>query len=308
MLKVSASPHITGNMTTQKIMLLVIIALLPSLLTGIVMFGLKALILSVVCIVGCVAMEAVCRIIMKRQQTVADLSAALTGTLLAMNLPPDLPVWQALIGCFVAIVIVKQLFGGLGQNFANPAIVARIVLMLSFTSNMTTWSATRFMSESDAVTGATPLISGNASYIDLLIGNIKGCIGEVCAIGLIIGGIFLIVAKIISPAAPLAFIGSVAALEFIVGNDPIYHILSGGLLLGAFFMATDYVTTPITAKGKLIFGLGCGIITFVIREYGGYPEGVSFSILLMNIVTPYIDSFTAPKIIGAVKTEKEAKK
>ena len=308
MLKVSASPHITGNMTTQKIMLLVIIALLPSLLTGIVMFGLKALILSVVCIVGCVAMEAVCRIIMKRQQTAADLSAALTGTLLAMNLPPDLPVWQALIGCFVAIVIVKQLFGGLGQNFANPAIVARIVLMLSFTSNMTTWSATRFMSESDAVTGATPLISGNASYIDLLIGNTKGCIGEVCAIGLIIGGIFLIVAKIISPAAPLAFIGSVAALEFIVGNDPIYHILSGGLLLGAFFMATDYVTTPITAKGKLIFGLGCGIITFVIREYGGYPEGVSFSILLMNIVTPYIDSFTAPKIIGAVKTEKEAKK
>lgn len=308
MLKVSASPHITGNMTTQKIMLLVIIALLPSLLTGIVMFGLKALILSVVCIVGCVAMEAVCRIIMKRQQTVADLSAALTGTLLAMNLPPDLPVWQALIGCFVAIVIVKQLFGGLGQNFANPAIVARIVLMLSFTSNMTTWSATRFMSESDAITGATPLISGNASYIDLLIGNTKGCIGEVCAIGLIIGGIFLIVAKIISPAAPLAFIGSVAALEFIVGNDPIYHILSGGLLLGAFFMVTDYVTTPITAKGKLIFGLGCGIITFVIREYGGYPEGVSFSILLMNIVTPYIDSFTAPKIIGAVKTEKEAKK
>ncbi|MBO5383496.1 MAG: RnfABCDGE type electron transport complex subunit D [Ruminococcus sp.] len=308
MLKVSASPHITGNMTTQKIMLLVIIALLPSLLTGIIMFGLKALILSVVCIVGCVAMEAVCRIIMKRQQTVADLSAALTGALLAMNLPPDLPVWQALIGCFVAIVIVKQLFGGLGQNFANPAIVARIVLMLSFTSNMTTWSATRFMSESDAVTGATPLISGNASYIDLLIGNTKGCIGEVCAIGLIIGGIFLIVAKIISPAAPLAFIGSVAALEFIVGNDPIYHILSGGLLLGAFFMATDYVTTPITAKGKLIFGLGCGIITFVIREYGGYPEGVSFSILLMNIVTPYIDSFTAPKIIGAVKTEKEAKK
>jgi len=308
MLKVSASPHITGNMTTQKIMLLVIIALLPSLLTGIIMFGLKALILSVVCIVGCVAMEAVCRIIMKRQQTAADLSAALTGTLLAMNLPPDLPVWQALIGCFVAIVIVKQLFGGLGQNFANPAIVARIVLMLSFTSNMTTWSATRFMSESDAVTGATPLISGNASYIDLLIGNTKGCIGEVCAIGLIIGGIFLIVAKIISPAAPLAFIGSVAALEFIVGNDPIYHILSGGLLFGAFFMATDYVTTPITAKGKLIFGLGCGIITFVIREYGGYPEGVSFSILLMNIVTPYIDSFTAPKIIGAVKTEKEAKK
>lgn len=307
MLKVSASPHITGNMSTQKIMLLVIIALLPSLITGIVMFGVKALILSVACIAGCVVTEALCRIIMKREQTVSDLSAALTGTILAMNLPPDLPVWQALIGCFVAIAIVKQLFGGLGQNFANPAIVARIVLMLSFTSNMTTWSATRFMTDNDAVTGATPLISGDASYIDLLIGNTKGCIGEVCSLGLIIGGVFLIVTRIISPAAPLAFIGIFAALEFIAGNDPIYQVLSGGLLLCAFFMATDYVTTPITTKGKFIFGLGCGIITFVIREYGGYPEGASFAILLMNIVTPYIDNFTAPKIIGAVKPEKEAK-
>jgi len=178
--------------------------------------------------------------------------------------------------------------------------------MLSFTSNMTTWSATRFMTDSDAVTGATPLISGDASYIDLLIGNTKGCIGEVCSLGLIIGGVFLIVTRIISPAAPLAFIGIFAALEFIAGNDPIYQVLSGGLLLCAFFMATDYVTTPITTKGKFIFGLGCGIITFVIREYGGYPEGASFAILLMNIVTPYIDNFTAPKIIGAVKPEKEA--
>ena len=302
MLKVSASPHITSSMTTQKVMLYVIIALLPSLVTGIVMFGIKALILTLVCIAGSVAMEGLCRIIMKREQTITDLSAAVTGMLLAMNLPPELPLWQALIGCFVAVVIAKQLFGGLGQNFANPAILGRIVLMLSFTSNMTSWTATKFM-EGDAVTGATPLVSENASYTDLLIGNTKGCIGEVCAIGLIIGGLFLIFTKIISPAAPIAFIGSVAVLELIVGNDPLYHILSGGLLLGAFFMATDYVTTPITAKGKFIFGLGCGIITFIIREYGGYPEGVSFSILLMNILTPYI----APKIIGAVKPEKEVK-
>lgn len=306
MLKVSASPHITSSMTTQKVMLYVIIALLPSLVTGIVMFGIKALILTLVCIAGSVAMEGLCRIIMKREQTITDLSAAVTGMLLAMNLPPELPLWQALIGCFVAVVIAKQLFGGLGQNFANPAILGRIVLMLSFTSNMTSWTATKFM-EGDAVTGATPLVSENASYTDLLIGNTKGCIGEVCAIGLIIGGFFLIFTKIISPAAPIAFIGSVAVLELIVGNDPLYHILSGGLLLGAFFMATDYVTTPITAKGKFIFGLGCGIITFIIREYGGYPEGVSFSILLMNILTPYIDAFTAPKIIGAVKPEKEVK-
>lgn len=306
MLKVSASPHITSSMTTQKVMLYVIIALLPSLVTGIVMFGIKALILTLVCIAGSVAMEGLCRIIMKREQTITDLSAAVTGMLLAMNLPPELPLWQALIGCFVAVVIAKQLFGGLGQNFANPAILGRIVLMLSFTSNMTSWTATKFM-EGDAVTGATPLVSENASYTDLLIGNTKGCIGEVCAIGLIIGGLFLIFTKIISPAAPIAFIGSVAVLELIVGNDPLYHILSGGLLLGAFFMATDYVTTPITAKGKFIFGLGCGIITFIIREYGGYPEGVSFSILLMNILTPYTDAFTAPKIIGAVKPEKEVK-
>lgn len=306
MLKVSASPHITSSMTTQKVMLYVIIALLPSLVTGIVMFGIKALILALVCIAGSVAMEGLCRIIMKREQTITDLSAAVTGMLLAMNLPPELPLWQALIGCFVAVVIAKQLFGGLGQNFANPTILGRIVLMLSFTSNMTSWTATKFM-EGDAVTGATPLVSENASYTDLLIGNTKGCIGEVCAIGLIIGGLFLIFTKIISPAAPIAFIGSVAVLELIVGNDPLYHILSGGLLLGAFFMATDYVTTPITAKGKFIFGLGCGIITFIIREYGGYPEGVSFSILLMNILTPYIDVFTAPKIIGAVKPEKEVK-
>ena len=285
MLKVSASPHITSSMTTQKVMLYVIIALLPSLVTGIVMFGIKALILTLVCIAGSVAMEGLCRIIMKREQTITDLSAAVTGMLLAMNLPPELPLWQALIGCFVAVVIAKQLFGGLGQNFANPAILGRIVLMLSFTSNMTSWTATKFM-EGDAITGATPLVSENASYTDLLIGNTKGCIGEVCAIGLIIGGLFLIFTKIISPAAPIAFIGSVAVLELIVGNDPLYHILSGGLLLGAFFMATDYVTTPITAKGKFIFGLGCGIITFIIREYGGYPEGVSFSILLMNILTP----------------------
>ncbi len=302
MFKVTASPHIRDNMTTQKIMLLVIISLLPALIGGFITFGLRAVIVTLVCTASCVIFEALTRIIMKRPQTVSDLSACVTGILLAMNLPVTIPIWQAVIGSFVAVVIAKQLFGGLGQNFVNPAILARIVLMLSFTADMTTWAVPQYWKENsaDIVTSATPLVSRDASYWDLFIGNTGGCIGEVCALGLIIGGLFLIFTGIISPVTPLAFIGTVALAELIAGNDPIYHILSGGLLLGAFFMATDYVTTPLTSMGKLIFGIGCGIITFVIREFGGYPEGVSFSILLMNIITPYIDNFTAKKALGAV--------
>lgn len=302
MFKVTASPHIRDNMTTQKIMLLVIISLLPALIGGFITFGLRAVIVTLVCTASCVIFEALTRIIMKRPQTVSDLSACVTGILLAMNLPVTIPIWQAVIGSFVAVVIAKQLFGGLGQNFVNPAILARIVLMLSFTADMTTWAVPHYWKENsaDIVTSATPLVSRDAPYWDLFIGNTGGCIGEVCALGLIIGGLFLIFTGIISPVTPLAFIGTVALAELIAGNDPIYHILSGGLLLGAFFMATDYVTTPLTSMGKLIFGIGCGIITFVIREFGGYPEGVSFSILLMNIITPYIDNFTAKKALGAV--------
>ena len=311
MFKVTASPHIRDNMTTQKIMLFVIISLIPALIGGFVTFGFRALAVTVVCVASCVIFEALSRIIMKRSQTVSDLSACVTGILLAMNLPVTIPLWQAVIGSFVAVVIAKQLFGGLGQNFVNPAILARIVLMLSFTADMTTWVIPRYWKENfddiATVTSATPLVSNNASYWDLFIGNTGGCIGEVCAVGLIIGGLFLIFMKIISPVTPVAFIGTVAIAELIAGNDPVYHILSGGLLLGAFFMATDYVTTPLTSMGKLIFGIGCGIITFVIRQFGGYPEGVSFSILLMNIVTPYIDNFTAKKALGAVYARKEEK-
>lgn len=311
MFKVTASPHIRDNMTTQKIMLFVIISLIPALIGGFVTFGFRALAVTVVCVASCIIFEALSRIIMKRSQTVSDLSACVTGILLAMNLPVTIPLWQAVIGSFVAVVIAKQLFGGLGQNFVNPAIFARIVLMLSFTADMTTWVIPRYWNENfddiATVTSATPLVSNNASYWDLFIGNTGGCIGEVCAVGLIIGGLFLIFTKIISPVTPVAFIGTVAIAELIAGNDPLYHILSGGLLLGAFFMATDYVTTPLTSTGKLIFGIGCGIITFVIRQFGGYPEGVSFSILLMNIITPYIDNFTAKKALGAVYARKEEK-
>lgn len=319
-LRVSPSPHAKEKMTTQRIMLCVIIALLPSVISAAYYFGFRAVLQIVLCVMACTVFEGFSRIIMKKEQTIGDLSAAVTGLLLALNLPVTLPSWQAVIGCFVAIVIVKQLFGGLGQNFANPAIVGRIVLMLSFTSNMTTWAVPRYykvnsniipddlpfieINNNKVLTGATPLVSGDASYKDLFLGNVGGCMGETCALALIIGGIYLIVRGIISPVTPVAFIGTVALLDLAAGNDVLYNMIAGGLLLGAFFMATDYVTTPITAKGKLIFGIGCGLITFLIRQFGSYPEGVSFSILLMNIVTPYIDRFTMTKPFGAKKEVK----
>ncbi len=308
---VSPSPHRYTLNSTAKVMLLVIAALLPSAVMGCVIFGGHAAAVLVTCVVSCVVFEALCRIIMKRPQTVSDCSAAVTGLLLGMNLPSEFPLWMAVIGSFAAIVIAKQLFGGIGQNFANPAIVGRIVLMLSFTQYMSSWPLPYwYKTSADAVTGATPLADGAAgfSYTDLLLGNCGGCIGEVCALALMIGGVFLVLCGVISPVTPVAFIGTVALLAYVTGGDPLYQILSGGLMIGAFFMATDYATTPLSGKGKLIFGIGCGIITFVIREYGnGYPEGVSFSILLMNLLTPYIDRLTATKPLGARPAAKEGK-
>ena len=287
-------------------MLNVIIALLPALGVGCYIFGLRALLLTAVCVVSCVVFEFCSRKLMKRDNTVSDLSAIVTGVILAMNLPVTLPIWMAVVGSFVAIVVVKQLFGGIGQNFANPAITARIVLMLSFPTAMTNWAVPFFYRDSaDAVTGATPLVSGDASYLDLFLGKVGGCLGETCALALLIGGLYLAARKIISLAAPVGFIGTLALLSLIFGDDPLYAILSGGVFLGAFFMATDYATTPITTKGKLVFGLGCGIITFVIRHFGSYPEGVSFSILLMNVLTPYIEQLTRTKIFGAKKEDKQ---
>lgn len=282
----------------------VIIALMPALAVGCYVFGLRALLLAAVCTASCVIFEYACRRLMKRDNTISDLSAAVTGIILAMNLPVTLPLWMAVIGSFVAIVIVKQLFGGIGQNFANPAITARIVLMVSFPTAMTNWAVPFYYKDGiDAVTGPTPLVSGDASYLDLFLGKVGGCLGETCALALLIGGLYLAARKIISLAAPISFIGSLALLSFIGGDDPLYAVLSGGVFLGAFFMATDYATTPITNKGKIIFGLGCGIITFVIRHFGSYPEGVSFSILLMNVLTPYIEQLTRNKVFGAKEAE-----
>lgn len=285
---------------------MVIIALLPSVVASAIYFGFRAILLIAICVATCVLTEFVCRKLMKRNQTISDLSACVTGILLALNLPVTLPIWEAVIGSFVAIAVVKQLFGGIGQNFANPAIVGRIVLMLSFTADMTTWAIPKYYQNSgEVITGATPLVSGDASYLDLFLGNVGGCLGETSALAILIGGLFLIVMKVISPSAPISFIGTVAILTAITGGDVGYQVLAGGLLLGAFFMATDYSTTPITEKGRIIFGIGCGIITFVIRNYGGYPEGVSFSILLMNVLTPYIDRLTMSKPIGAKYPEKK---
>ncbi|MGN0688636.1 MAG: RnfABCDGE type electron transport complex subunit D [Oscillospiraceae bacterium] len=301
---VEPSPHIRSSMTTQRVMLNVIIALCPALAAAIVLFGLRALTTTVICCTACVIFELLFCIVTKKESTISDLSAIVTGMLLAFNLPVGIPEYMAIIGSFVAIVIVKMLFGGIGQNFANPAITARIVLMLSFSSAMTAWvQPFSYKQGVDAVTAATPLAGGTLpSLTDMLLGNRPGCIGETCALALIIGGVYLMIRGIISPVTPAAFIGTVALLELIIGGSPVdalYQVLSGGLVLGALFMATDYSTTPLTEKGKLIFGLGCGVLTFVIREFASLPEGVSYSILLMNILTPYIDKITMPRAFGA---------
>ena len=241
--------------------------------------------------------------------TIGDWSAVVTGVILAFNLPVTLPIWMAIIGCFVAIVIVKQVFGGLGENFANPAIVGRIVLFIGFATPMTNWAVTSRMSSvirenaADAVTGATPLgllASGKPvpSNLDMFLGTINGSMGEISAIALLIGGCYLLWRKVITWEIPVAFLGSMVVMAVLMHQDPIFHIFAGGAMLGSIFMATDYVTSPITGKGKIIFGIGCGVLTMLIRVFGSYPEGVSFAILLMNILTPHIDRWTRTHING----------
>lgn len=300
-LSVSPSPHIRHGITTSNVMTHVLIALFPAIIAAILIFGGSALILMGFTVAMSLIWEKLFCFITKKKDTTDDLSACVTGLLLSFNMPATLPWWMAAIGSFVAIVITKMMFGGLGQNFANPAIVGRIVLTLSFTEAMTTFAEPFYYRSTDVVTQATPLVSGKAEYKDLLLGNISGCLGEVCALALIIGGVYLIAVRVISWHIPVMYIGTVAVFSLLAGKDPVYQILSGGLLLGAFFMATDYVTSPITKTGKLIFGLGCGIITCVIRFYASSAEGVSYAILLMNIVTPYIDMFTRTKPLGAKK-------
>ena len=305
---VTAAPHITGPDSTQKIMQRVCLALCPTLVAAVIIFGINALILTLVTVAACVFFEwGYCKLV-HREVPVGDFSAVVTGMLLAFNLPSTLPWWMAVVGAFISIVIVKQLFGGLGYNFANPAIVGRLALAMGFAGRMTSFGYPRGV---DAATAATPLAHiadfGPGDYVTLLLGNHGGVLGETCAITLLAGGIYLIVTKVISPIIPVTYLGTVAVLSLAAGQDPIVQLLSGGLILGAFFMATDYVTSPTTQKGKLIFGLGLGIITCAIRFLGTMAEGVSFSILLMNLVVPYIEVLTRQDKLGIAKVKKSKK-
>ena len=302
-LTVSVSPHFSGKRTTKNIMLDVIIALLPALIASFIIFGWRSLLVAGVCTASCILSEFFFEKLCKKTITISDLSAVVTGLLLAFNLPVTIPLWQAVLGSMTAIIIVKQLFGGIGQNFANPAITARIMMLIAFSNTMTKW---QFPQNSvDAVSGATPLaasakgLDSLPSYLSLFLGNHSGCIGETCSLALILGGIYLLVRKVITWHIPVAFIGTVALMSLVCGKDPLYQILSGGLMLGAFFMATDYATSPSTKWGKIIFSIGCGLVTILIRFWVSLPEGVSYSILLMNILTPYISKLTRQKPLGA---------
>jgi len=303
---VTSSPHLRSGATTSNIMRDVLLALAPALAASIYYFGVRAAMMCVMCVTACMFFEFAYRKALKMPDTTGDFSAALTGLLLAFNLPSSLPFWMALIGCFVSIVIVKQMFGGLGKNFANPAIVGRVVLLLSFTAPMTTWPVPRGMVTAaiDAVTAPTPLASAIEvlpTYTQLFLGQIGGSLGETCKLALLAGGIYLVFRKVITITIPLAYLGSVAVFAMLLGQDSLYHLLAGGAILGAIFMATDYVTSPTTERGKLIFGIGCGFITMVIRVFGSMPEGASFAILLMNVLTPFIDRLTTNKAFGGEK-------
>lgn len=316
---VSGTPHVRSKESIQSIMRDVIIALIPATAMGIYFFGIPALILIAVSIVACVFFEWLYQKLMKKTVTISDLSAVVTGLLLAMNLPASAPIWVPIVGAAFAIIFAKQLFGGLGQNFINPALAGRAFLLASYPTEMTTWTAPVGFSGADAVAVATPLATlktgamPDASLTDVILGtNIGGCIGETCAVALIIGGIYLLVKHVISWRIPVLYILTVFVLTAAIGRKglrvPVYEIFTGGLMLGAFFMATDYASSPVTPKGQIIFAIGCGVITTLIRIFGGYPEGVSYSILIMNLAVPLIERFTEPKIFGALPKVKEAKK
>lgn len=302
-LHISVSPHIHGKRTTQGIMLDVIIALLPTTIAGVIIFGLRSLLVIGVCLATSVLSELIFNIVTKKQQTISDLSAVVTGLILALNLPANVPLWQAVIGSVFAIIVVKCLFGGLGKNVVNPALTARVFMLVAFSS------LAQVSFPVDATAGATPLVSiaeGNVpDLMELFLGKTGGSIGETCSLALLIGGVYLIVRKVITWHIPVAFIGSVFVFSFFVEDfnalTALACVLSGGLFLGAIFMATDYVTSPETPWGKIVYGVGAGVITVLIRFWGIYPEGVSFAILLMNILNPYINSLTARKLFGGEK-------
>ena len=323
----SSSPHIRSNEDTRSIMLDVIIALLPALAWSVYCFGWKALLLTAVSVVSCVFFEWAYRKVMKKSCMVGDLSAVVTGILLSFVCPVDLPWWVIIIGAFFSIVVVKQLYGGIGCNFLNPALAGRAFLLASYATAMTTWAVPMsklsiFGSNADAVTSSTPLaimkggdlasLTSNYSVVDMFLGRIGGSLGEVSALMLLLGGVYLVIRKVISWHTPVAFIATVAVLCLISAPAGIsavdymlYNVFGGGLMLGAIFMATDYATSPVTKPGQIIFGIGCGLLTCFIRRFGSYPEGVCYSILIMNCTTWLLDKYIRPVIYGAPKKEKK---
>ncbi len=310
-LLVSQGPHLSNKETTASIMQKVIIALIPAIIASAMVFGTSALLITAVTVVSAVGFEFLYQKTLKQPITINDYSAVVTGILLAFNYPPTLPLWMAVVGAFVAIVVIKQLFGGIGFNFANPAIAARIVMALSFASYMNTWAFPASYTGSDVLASATPLAAYRAGsqvpLMDMLVGTTGGVIGETSAIALLIGFVFLVATKVISPIIPVTYVGAVAIFAAALGQDPLVHVLGGGLLLGAIFMATDYTTSPYTTKGKIIFALGLAFITIIIRCYGSMTEGVSFAILLMNILVPYINKATRQKTLDGQADKKTAK-
>ena len=312
---VSGTPHVRSKESIQSIMRDVIIALVPATAAGIYYFGLRALILIVAAIISAVFFEWLYEKITKKPVTINDLSAVVTGLLLAMNLPASAPVWVAIVGSAFAIIFAKQLFGGLGQNFINPALAGRAFLLASYPTEMTTWVVPNGLA-ADAATYATPLAqlkngALDASLKQLVIGQVGGTIGETCAIALIIGGIYLLYKHVISWKIPVIYIATVFIMFAVIGRHgmrmPLQEIFAGGVMLGGIFMATDYASSPVTPKGQVIFAVGAGLLTYLIRTFGGYPEGVSYSILIMNCCVPLIERFTEPTIFGALPKTKEAK-
>lgn len=321
-LDVAYQPQVRTNMDTRRIMLNVMLALLPSLLAATYEFGFKPVLMVIVSMCSAVFYEWAYRRLLKKSSTIFDFSACLTGMLVAMTLPTSAPWWLPLIGNFFAIVIVKQLYGGLGKNFVNPALASRAFLIASYAGIMTNWVSPRAMGL-DAVSMATPmsyLFAGEPmpdyySYRNLFLGIMPGCFGEACKLALILGGLYLIIRKIISWRIPVSFIGTVAILTFAFGHEGydnfswmMYNILSGGLILAAFFMATDYATSPVTMPGQLLYGFGCGAITVLIRYFGSYPEGATYSILIMNICTWAIDKAFRRRQFGVSKEDIAAEK
>ena len=312
---VSGTPHVRSKESIQSIMRDVIIALVPATAAGIYYFGLRALLLIVAAIISAVFFEWLYEKITKKPVTINDLSAVVTGLLLAMNLPASAPVWVAIVGSAFAIIFAKQLFGGLGQNFINPALAGRAFLLASYPTEMTTWVVPNGLA-ADAATYATPLAqlkngALDASLKQLVMGQVGGTIGETCAIALIIGGIYLLYKHVISWKIPVIYIATVFILFAVIGRHgmrmPLQEIFAGGVMLGGIFMATDYASSPVTPKGQVIFAVGAGLLTYLIRTFGGYPEGVSYSILIMNCCVPLIERFTEPTIFGALPKTKEAK-